>query len=186
MDIAFLSAVVRADRFPAKTPGWQADSVPLYHFGHVMIGALTLFTGLRTGVTFNLGLALIGALSAVAIFGLVYNLLVGRGRPLAAVVFGMVAVGLLLVLSNMEGLFELMARHGVGNARFYELVGIDGLDGPPTARPMPAIARNGIPPPGGSGGGLPVSPPSGTGESSPSSPSCWATSTLICSRYPSC
>ena len=50
---------------------------------------------------------------------------------------------------------------------------------------IPAIARNGIPPPGGSGGGLPASPPSGTGESSPSSPSCWATSTPTCSRYPS-
>jgi uncharacterized membrane protein len=130
MDIAFLTAVTRADSFPAEDPWLAGGSVPLYHFGHVMIGALTMFTGLRTGVTFNLGLALIGALSAIAIFGLVYNLLIGRGRPLAAVVFGMVAVGLLLALTNMEGLFELLARHGVGNTRFYELVGIDGLEGP--------------------------------------------------------
>ena len=130
MDIAFLTAVTRADSFPAQDPWLAGGSVPLYHFGHVMVGALTMFTGLRTGVTFNLGLALIGALSAIAIFGLVYNLLIGRGRPRAAVVFGMVAVGLLLALTNMEGLFELMARHGVGNARFYEFVGIDGLEGP--------------------------------------------------------
>jgi len=130
MDIAFLTAVTRTDNFPAQDPWLAGHSVPLYYFGHVMIGALTMFTGLRTGVTFNLGLALIGALSAIAIFGLVYNLLIVRGRPLAAMVFGMVAVGLLLVLSNMEGMFELMARHGVGNARFYELVGIDGLDRP--------------------------------------------------------
>ena len=130
MDIAFLTAVTRADSFPAEDPWLAGGSIPLYHFGHVMIGALTMFTGLRTGATFNLGLALIGALSAIAIFGLVYNLLVARGRPLAAAVFGMVAVALLLVLTNMEGLFELMARHGVGNARFYEIVGIDGLEGP--------------------------------------------------------
>jgi hypothetical protein len=130
MDIAFLNAVVRGDQFPVEDPWLAGGSVPLYHFGHVMIGALTLFTGLRTGVTFNLGLALIGALSTIAIFGLVYNLLIGRGRPLAAAVFGMVAVGLLLFLSNMEGLFELMARHGVGNARFYQAIGIDGLEGP--------------------------------------------------------
>jgi len=130
MDIAFLSAVVRDHQFPAQDPWLAGHSVPLYYFGHVMIGALTLFTGLRTGVTFNLGLALIGALSAVAILGLVYNLLVVHGRSRAAMVFGMVAVGLLLVLANMEGLFELMARHGVGNARFYEFVGIDGLTGP--------------------------------------------------------
>jgi uncharacterized membrane protein len=137
MDIAFLTAVTRADSFPAEDPWLAGGSIPLYHFGHVMIGALTMFTGLRTGVTFNLGLALIGALSAIAIFGLVYNLLVGRGRPLAAVVFGMVAVGLLLVLTNMEGLFELLARHGVGNARFYEIVGIDGLDGPTDCKANP-------------------------------------------------
>jgi uncharacterized membrane protein len=130
MDMAFLNAVVRGDQFPVEDPWLAGHSVPLYYFGHVMIGALTMFTGLRTGVTFNLGLALIGALSAIGIFGLVYNLLIGRGRPLAAVVFGMVAVGLLLVLANMEGLFELMARHGVGNARFYQAIGIDGLDGP--------------------------------------------------------
>lgn len=130
MDLAFLNAVVRGDKFPVQDPWLAGHSVPLYYFGHVMIGALTLLTGLRTGVTFNLGLALIGALAAIAIFGLVYNLLIGRGRPRAALVFGMVAVGLLLVLSNMEGLFELLARHGVGNARFYSLVGIDGLNGP--------------------------------------------------------
>jgi uncharacterized membrane protein len=41
MDIAFLNAVVRGDQFPVEDPWLAGGSVPLSHFGHVMIGALT-------------------------------------------------------------------------------------------------------------------------------------------------
>ncbi len=135
MDFAFLNGVLRADQFPAKDPWLAGHDIPLYHFGHIMIGALTKFTGLSSSMTFNLGLALIGGLAAVAVFGVVYNLIVMRGRPAGAILFGLVAAGLLLILANIEGVFELVRAHGGGSSRFfYALVDIDGLDGPASSQ----------------------------------------------------
>ncbi|MDP2947940.1 MAG: DUF2298 domain-containing protein, partial [Chloroflexota bacterium] len=95
MDFAFLNGILRADQFPPQDPWLAGHSVPLYHFGHLMVATLTKLTGLRSSVTFNLGVALIGAMAAIAVFGLLYNLLIVRGRPRSAVVFGLVAMGLL-------------------------------------------------------------------------------------------
>ena len=137
MDFAFLNAILRADQFPPQDPWLAGHAVPLYHFGHIMVASLTELTGLRSSVTLNLGVALIGAMAAIAVFGLVYNLLIVRGRPGSAIVFGLVAVGLLLILANIEGMFELLSRYGIGSRGFYGLVGIDGLNGPVDCKTTP-------------------------------------------------
>jgi YYY domain-containing protein len=130
MDFAFLNAILRADSFPPEDPWLSGHTIPMYIFGHHMVAALTKLTGLSSGITFNLGVALVAALAAVGVFGLVYNLLVVRVRPGMAVLFGLVGVGLLLVLANMEGVFELFRRHQIGSTGFYGLLDINGLDGP--------------------------------------------------------
>ena len=130
MDFAFLNGILRADQFPAEDPWLAGHDVPLYHFGHIMVASLTRLTGLPSSITFNLALALIGGMAAIAVFGLVYNLIITRASPRSAVLFGLVGVGLLLVLANMEGLFELIRRYGIGSTGFYGVIDIDGLDGP--------------------------------------------------------
>lgn len=130
MDFAFLNAIVRADSFPPEDPWLSGYTIPMYIFGHHIVGALTKLTGLSSSITFNLGVALMAALAAVGAFGLVYNLLVTRARARTAVLFGLVGVGLLLVLANMEGVFELFRRHQIGSSEFYGLLDINGLGGP--------------------------------------------------------
>ncbi|NIV31348.1 MAG: hypothetical protein GWN58_18180, partial [Anaerolineae bacterium] len=46
------------------------------------------------------------------------------------VIFGLAGAGLLLLLSNLEGVFEMLAAHGIGSPGFYEWVGVFNLTGP--------------------------------------------------------
>ncbi|MFQ5471732.1 MAG: DUF2298 domain-containing protein [Dehalococcoidia bacterium] len=138
-ELAFLNAIGRAETFPPQDPWLAGENISYYYFGYIMIAALTKLVALKTSVTFFLGVSTVAALTWVAVFGLVYNLVsVARGRirlpaprlSARAVLFGVVAAMLVLVVSNLEGVFELMARHGVGGNGFYGLVGIFGLEGP--------------------------------------------------------
>lgn len=131
MDIAFLNGIVRARHFPPEDPWLAGYALSYYYFGHVMVGLLTVLTGIPTYITFNLGIALVGALAAVAVFGLVFNLVSMLGASLErAVAFGMAGIVALLILGNLEGIFELLAVHGIGSASFYRFLDIEGLDGP--------------------------------------------------------
>ena len=138
MEMAFLNAIQRSESFPPHDPWLAGHSLNYYYFGYVIVSALTKLTALSTSVTFFLSLSLVFALAAVGAFGLVYNMIAAGGRaderpdgpalvPRAAV-FGLAAAGLMLVVSNLAGVFELLARHGVGSTGFYDLVGIAGLD----------------------------------------------------------
>jgi len=108
-----------------------------------MASTLTKLTGLGTNYTFYLTLCLVAALAATAVFGVVYNLLaptrVAMGKALAAapklmprvVIFGLAGAGLLLLVSNLEGVFEMLAAHGIGSKAFYQdWVGVFNLNGP--------------------------------------------------------
>jgi YYY domain-containing protein len=156
-ELAFLNALVRNETFPPEDPWLAGSPISYYYFGYVIIGALTNLTGLGANVTFFMGLSLVAAMAATAIFGVVYNLIAvaqsGGGLTVPrvprllprAVAFGMVAAGLLLVVSNLEGAFELMARHGIGSEGFYGKLGVFGLPGPYDCEGVPGDCREWYP-----------------------------------------
>ncbi|UCH86425.1 MAG: hypothetical protein JSU97_07825, partial [Dehalococcoidia bacterium] len=142
-ELAFVNAINRSEFFPADDPWLSGSSISYYHFGYLMASTLTKLTGLGTNYTFYLTLSLVAALAATAIFGVVYNLLasarMATDKALAVapklmprvVVFGLVGAGLLLLVSNLEGIFEMLAAHGVGSEAFYkDWVGVYNLNGP--------------------------------------------------------
>ena len=134
-DFSFINGILRSDYFPPHDPWLSGESIHWYYFGHLNVAMLTKLVGIPSKITFSLAKALIAALAATGAFGLVYNLIVGRGTVgrgtvRRALVFGLVAALFLLVLSNLEGVFELMAAHGIGSSRLYDLIGIYGLEGP--------------------------------------------------------
>jgi YYY domain-containing protein len=141
-ELAFLSSLARNPTYPPEDPWLSGSPISYYYFGYLMMASLTNLSGLGTNYTFFLSLSLVAAMAATAVFGVVYNLIAstraggglslprGPRLPPRAVVFGLAGVGLLLVVSNLEGLFELMARHGVGSQGFYDGLGIYGLSGP--------------------------------------------------------
>ncbi len=141
-ELAFLNAISRTHSFPPPDPWLAGESISYYYFGYVIVSALTKLTALDTSVTFFFGLSLMAALTWVAAFGLVYNLILashGRradepspGPPLVlrAMIFPLAGAALMLLVSNLEGVFELLARHGVGSGQLYDRLGIYGLPGP--------------------------------------------------------
>jgi len=143
-EMAFLNAVVRSDTFPPPDPWLAGHSINYYYFGYVEAAALSHLSGTATSVAFWLMLCLIAALAAVGAFGLANNLVaLHRGRPVdeRAAVFGLLAAGLLLLVGNLEGVFELLARHGLGNEAFYRALGIAGLNGPYDCAARPQDCR---------------------------------------------
>jgi YYY domain-containing protein len=129
---AFFQAVLRSETFGPRDPWYGGEPMSYYYFGYVLVGLVTLVTGTAPEFAFNLGLALIGGLAALGAFGLAYNLLAagGRVRPGRAVLAALGAPVFLLVVSNLEGVFELLAVRGVEAGWFYRMIAIEGLDGP--------------------------------------------------------
>ena len=157
-ELAFLNAVNRSEFFPPEDPWLAGNSISYYYFGYVMIAALTKLVALGTEVTFYLGLSLMAALTWVAAFGLVYNMIVvSRRRSWApaerlaisprAAVFGLAGSFLIIIVSNLAGIFELMARHGIGSKGFYDLVGIHDLNGPYDCSAAPSDCSDWFPTP---------------------------------------
>ena len=129
-DFAYINAIIRADFFPAEDPWLSGHSIPIYHFGHLIVATLTKLTSLPSRITFNLSLALVAALTFSAAFGLVYNLVAERTSLRGILFFGLLGAFLLTIMGNVEGFFELLAAHGVGSDSFYSALDIAGLDGP--------------------------------------------------------
>ncbi len=131
MDFAFLNGILRSDYFPAHDPWLSGFSISYYYFGYLMMATLTKLTGIASSVSFNLSLALVFALTAIGAFSIVYNLVrMMRGRAAAAMGFGLVAAGFVLLLGNLEGVLELFHANGLGSQGFWGWVGINGLDQP--------------------------------------------------------
>jgi YYY domain-containing protein len=130
MDFAFVNAILRSEHFPPEDPWLSGHSISYYYFGHLVTAALIKLVAVPSRIGFNLALALVAALAVSGAFGLAYNLVAAAGVLRRAVIFGLLAAVLLVVLGNLVGLFDLLAAHNIGSERFYGMVDIAGLDGP--------------------------------------------------------
>ncbi|HKV83515.1 MAG TPA: DUF2298 domain-containing protein [Ktedonobacterales bacterium] len=107
MDVAFISSLWRTPHLPAPDPWLSGNPINYYYFGHFLIASLAKMLGTQPGTAFNLGVALIFALSAVAIFGVVTSVVaVLRGsRPDAlrrAMPYGLFSLCAVLILGNLN------------------------------------------------------------------------------------
>ena len=75
MEYMFINAILRSDTFPPQDAWLSGHAISYYHFGYVIIAALTRLTATASEVAFNLGLALLFALTAVGSLGIVVNLI---------------------------------------------------------------------------------------------------------------
>ncbi|MEE9199040.1 MAG: DUF2298 domain-containing protein, partial [Dehalococcoidia bacterium] len=134
MDFAFLNATIQADSFPPQDPWLSGNSISYYYFGYLINGGLSKVTGVPGGVSYNLAIALIFALTAVAAFGLVLNLVRlhrggrrgGLGIPMGVGFLGAVFV---VGIGNLEGLLESVRSLGLGSEGFYDWLAIKNLQG---------------------------------------------------------
>ena len=125
MDFAFLNASIRSSLGPPEDPWLRGESVSYYYFGYWMMGTLTKLTGIPSFISYNLSMALVPALGAMGIFGLVYNMVRAEARRLRYALVGGVAAAVLLVGgANLEGAFEFARANEMGSEGFWNWAAI--------------------------------------------------------------
>ncbi len=129
MEFAFLNAILRSETFPPHDPWLSGYAISYYYYGYVIIAMLTKLGGTPAAVAFNVGIALLFALTLTGSFGVVYELIAGgragdRGRAIGFSLFGPLFVAL---AGNLEGLLDVLHSRGIGSAAFWRWVQIKGL-----------------------------------------------------------
>lgn len=128
MEFAFLNAILRSDTFPPHDPWLSGYAISYYYFGYVIIAMLTKLAGTPPAVAFNVGIALLFALTLAGSFGVVYELIAGKPdderRGIGYSLLGPLFVAL---VGNLEGLLDALHSRGIGSVAFWKWVQIKGL-----------------------------------------------------------
>ena len=134
MEIAFINAILHSPTFPPHDPWLSGYAISYYYFGYVLASMLAMITATNGGMTFNLMLSLVFALSVIGSYGLLYNLLNAYWRTrsedqeitdeeqqetsaahgLWSAIGAFFAPLFLVILSNVEGFLELLHSYGIG------------------------------------------------------------------------
>ena len=132
MDFMFLNSTARSMLGTPEDAWIRGEGISYYYFGYWNFALLTKLTGIVSSVTYNLSLALVPAMAAAGMFGLVSNLVrADRGKIKAAVLAGMAAALLLVFLANLEGVLEFIRANGMGSAGFWSWIAVEGLTASP-------------------------------------------------------
>ena len=126
MDFAYLNAVTRSTVMPPFDPWFAGGFLNYYYFGQFIVAMMIRLTGIETAIAYNLAIPLLFALSAGAIFAIVYALVDGarvsmggaarltRGPVLA----GIGGVVFILFAGNLDGLVQVF--QGASRALFQD------------------------------------------------------------------
>ena len=114
MELAFLSATQRSAGFPPNDPWMSGYAISYYYMGYIMSSALSTLSGIGGTMGFNLTVASQFALTGLATFGVVYNLVrsrsasaLGDGRArmasgVTAMATGIAGVLIMLLMGNFQ------------------------------------------------------------------------------------
>ena len=80
MDLALLSASINSQVGHPEDPWLRGESISYYYFGYWMMGALSQIAAVPSNIAYNLAMALIPAMAATGIFGLVSNMVRINGQ----------------------------------------------------------------------------------------------------------
>ena len=131
MDFAFLNASIESSMGQPEDPWLRGEPISYYYFGYWMMGGVSELSGVPSNFSYNLSLALIPAMAAMGVFGLVVAMVRSeRARWGYAAAGGIVAGIVLGVAGNLEGVLEFMRANAIGGQGFYDWLSIDGLSGP--------------------------------------------------------
>lgn len=131
MDFALLNALYRTDGFPAEDPWMSGFSISYYYFGYLLLATVAKLSGVPAAVGYNLGVALVFALVVAGSFSLAYSLLsrlLPQLRPFGRLLAALVAPTMIGIMGNLEGLLEVLAARGFGDASFWKWIGVKGLE----------------------------------------------------------
>ena len=149
MEFAFLNAILRSTTFPPHDPWLSGFAISYYYFGYLMMAMLTKLSGVAPAEAFNLGIALLFALTVTGAYSLVYNLIQGaeerrskgareqgsrgaeeqrsRGDSLIRYLVPLLGPLFVAILGNLEAIFEVIYSKGLGSPGFWNWLDIKEL-----------------------------------------------------------
>ncbi len=125
MEMAFINAILHSPNFPPRDPWLSGYGISYYYFGYVIVSLLIRISGVDAGIGFNLSISLWYALSALSLYGIVYQLLFDwrkriQNEPIAmswsaakGSLFALFAPLITLFSGNIEGLLEILYAKGL-------------------------------------------------------------------------
>ena len=122
MELAFINGIIRSPAFPPNDPWLSGYSISYYYFGYLIAAIVSKVIGSDAGFTFNLMIvfwfAMIAAESSAILFNLISKDNVSDEKKTSIqinqnLMLSLIAPVLLLIISNGEGLLELLHSLGV-------------------------------------------------------------------------
>lgn len=114
MDFMMVNSILQSSSLPPHD-AWAAGlTINYYYFGYLMVAFLTRLTGIPSGITYNLALALFFALSGLGAYGIGYSLVKrfqaagGIVEPRRGTLTGLFAVFLLLFIGNLFTIWKAL------------------------------------------------------------------------------
>ncbi len=149
MELAFINAILRSPAFPPMDPWLSGYAISYYYFGYVIVAILIRVTGVTSSIGFNLSSALWFALTSLAAYGVVFDLIAtwkhadgGKYKNLVKTRLGAFFAPLfVLLISCFEGVLEFLYSNrvfwkadasGALTSKFWTWLSIAELDTAPT------------------------------------------------------
>jgi len=143
MEFAFINAILSSPNIPPHDPWLSGYAISYYHFGYILVAMIAKLANIPGNYAFNLGIAMIFAMSSVGAYGIVYNLLNLRSKKSAvgSRVYALLGPLFVLLVSNWEGflhslhskgLFWKTGQGGLLESGFWNWLDIKDLNIPPT------------------------------------------------------
>ncbi|MBT7079582.1 MAG: hypothetical protein HN926_09515 [Chloroflexi bacterium] len=109
MDLMMLTAVTTADHAPPEDLWLAGQPIAYYYFGYWIYGGVNAMAGNSAAIAFNVGMALVAGLGASVAFSLAVTFVRRDGGALkSSLIAGSVSASLLLLVSNLSGLWTLL------------------------------------------------------------------------------
>jgi uncharacterized membrane protein len=108
MEFAYLNAIVKSTSFPPYDPFFAGGYINYYYYGLYIVALLVKLTGIVPAVAFNLAVPMLFALAILNAFALVFNLLPGEKRLVAAL-WGLVGSAFVAVIGNLTVPIQVFA-----------------------------------------------------------------------------
>ncbi len=122
MELSFLNAILRSERFPPHDTWLSGHTISYYYFGYVLVAMLTRLTGTVSTIAFNLAQGAWFAMIAAAAYGLLVDLfaLWQRGKSGGKVQimgwmmrWAILAPIVILLMGNAYGFLDILHARGV-------------------------------------------------------------------------
>jgi YYY domain-containing protein len=108
MDVAFLASSARTTAIPPPDPWFAGEPINYYYLGYLIHGAISRVSSVPPETGFNLALATTFSMTAVAAFGVAWNVIRPRVGTRAAFAAGAFAAFLLAIAGNFYAPWRLV------------------------------------------------------------------------------